>query len=270
MKSRLLKHTRNDTRSLRTNAAHQFAAAFALKIYGSNSIYSFIPKNACSTMRVALAIANQCIRDASEFLWIHENNETFRATLQDLITCDYSFVILRDPFARLASVYLDKIASKTVEAAWALHKATGRQVDLEELTFTNFVRILVRGSNRTLDPHWRAQSDFLVYETYDDYFALERLDEAATVLSEKARLPIVDARPLTKHGIAGYRLLEPDADFSATPAFEIRRLQKDAQCPHPKSLYTQESIRKVAQLYAADIRLYTDKTGCELMFEVRR
>jgi hypothetical protein len=265
MKSRLLKHTRKDVRSLRNNAAHQFAAAHALKIYLSNSIYSFIPKNACSSLRTSLAIANQCIGDAAEFPWIHENNETFCATLEDLVTSRYTFVVLRDPFARLASVYLDKVVSRT-DVVGSLHRATGRQVDLEDLTFTGFIAILAQGNHRFINEHWRPQSDFLVYENYDDYFAMERFAEAATVITERAHLPIIDARPLTKHGIGSYRLLAPDEDFSAMPAFEIRRLQRDGQCPHPRSLYREETIRKVAQLYAPDIHLYTNKTGCELMF----
>ena len=72
--------------SLASNAQHQFAARHALAIYPKNAIYTYIPKCGCSTMRYTLAVANGCIADASDADWIHENNETFRASLQQLLS----------------------------------------------------------------------------------------------------------------------------------------------------------------------------------------
>ena len=60
--SRLLKYVQSDTGNLRLNPKHQVAASHALNIYSSGAIYTFIPKNACSTMRLSLAIANGCSR----------------------------------------------------------------------------------------------------------------------------------------------------------------------------------------------------------------
>ena len=48
------------------NIGHQFAARHALNIYKSSSIYSFIPKCACSTMRLSLAKANGLIDDVKK------------------------------------------------------------------------------------------------------------------------------------------------------------------------------------------------------------
>ncbi|TAL45777.1 MAG: hypothetical protein EPN89_11775, partial [Methylovulum sp.] len=84
MKTRPFKYSSASYVNLSKNQQHQFAQGHALRIYNSNSIYSFIPKNACSTMRVSLAIANGCIADTDkldelDFNWIHNNNDTFRA-----------------------------------------------------------------------------------------------------------------------------------------------------------------------------------------------
>ena len=81
---RLFRFARTSHAGLHANARHQLAAGHALRIYHSNAIYSFIPKNACSTMRLSLAIANCCIRDAADFNWIHQNNATFSANLEAL------------------------------------------------------------------------------------------------------------------------------------------------------------------------------------------
>ena len=48
---------------LSENAEHAFAERHALNVYKSNSIYSFIPKNACSTLRLSLAVANGVVTD---------------------------------------------------------------------------------------------------------------------------------------------------------------------------------------------------------------
>ena len=62
-------------------------------------------------MRLSLAFYNGCVDDTADFGWIHSNNATFRADLASLAGASYTFVILRCPYARLASGYLDKIVA---------------------------------------------------------------------------------------------------------------------------------------------------------------
>jgi Sulfotransferase family len=262
---RLLKHTINNTLALRENAAHQFAAKHALKIFSTKAIYTFIPKNACSTLRFSLALANGCIAGPEGINWIHNNNDSFRATLDDLITSTYSFVVLRDPFARLASAYLHKIVLKSPEA-WALHNSLDRSFDLEMLSFTGFVSILGTLPRRSWNQHWRPQCDFLVYEKYDDYFCVENLAADGVTISTRAGLEIQDARPLTGHGTDQYTLCSPGACFAATPATDIRRLQMSGQCPHAQSLYTPDVVKHVRRLYNDDLELYARVIGRPLMF----
>lgn len=256
--SRLLKYARTDEVNLNSNQKHETAASHALKIYKSNSIYTFIPKNACSTMRLSLAIANCCIADASEFRWIHNNNATFRARLEDLVMARYTFVILRDPLARLASCFLDRIVSKGVPARrlWDLVKP---EHDLDDLTFAEFVDYLEDPSVRAHNMHWRPQADFLVYDRYDDYFAVENLGSCAALIAERAGIEIVDARPLTAHGLDRYRLLPASLDHSRIPLRKIARLKQGGECPDPRSLYTPAIADAVARLYADDIEVYAEK-----------
>lgn len=117
----LLRYARGEEVALSQNGAHGFAAQHALVHYTSGAVYSFIPKNACSTMRYSMAIANNCISGPEDWTWIHKNNGTFVATLPELVRAPYSFVILRCPHARLASVFLDKIVDRTPEL-WQLYR----------------------------------------------------------------------------------------------------------------------------------------------------
>jgi hypothetical protein len=264
---RLLRHARFSYASLDINSKHNFAAKHALRIYRSNSIYSFIPKNACSTMRLSLAIANCCIADVSDFNWVHQNNETFSADLEALIRADYTFVILRDPLARLASCYLDKFVAKEAPA-WHFHTSIDRTLHPDDMSFAALVESLRAEPVRNADIHWRPQTDFLVYDRYDDYFAVEQFASAALTIKQKAGLDIVDARPLTKHGLDRFRLLPPDRDYSQTPAFDIAWLHRNGETPHPRSLYTQDLAETVATIYADDMSLYADKIGRPTMMEL--
>ena len=217
-------------------------------------------------MRLSLAIANSCIPDASYIDWIHNNNDTFQASLEDLIVARYTFVILRDPFARLASCFLDKIALKAFPAQ-RLQELTRRPLNLDEITFAEFVELLGDAAVRAGNMHWRPQTDFLVYDRYDDYFGVENLGDAAAVIKNRAGLRIIDARPFTAHGLDHYALLPEWLDHSSTPVKEIARLKQGGDCPDPRSLYTTAIIDRVAaQLYADDIKLYAEKIGPSTFF----
>jgi len=251
--------------ALKHNSAHRFAANHALRLYSAGAIYSFIPKNACSTLRLSLAIANGCIESTDDFNWIHSNSTTFEADLASLITAKYTFTILRCPYARLASVYLDKIVNRDVQA-WQLVDITKRQFDVEDFTFEQFVKLLRKPSVLKGNKHWRPQTEFLVYKRYDDYFCLEDFSTAVSTLKAKIGLSIVDARSLTKHGIDGFHLVS-NKDFSNRPPSEIRQMMAAGKCPAPRALYTHDLIQTVKEIYKDDIDLYQHLFGTQnLMF----
>ena len=124
---------------LDSNVQHKFAAQHALNIYKSQSIYTFIPKCACSTMRLSLALANGLISDVKNYNWIHSNNSTFCANLSELVKAKFTFVILRNPFLRLASTYLDKIVNSTFDTARVKEKLLKKYIDLKFLLNIVFI-----------------------------------------------------------------------------------------------------------------------------------
>ena len=135
------KNTSANLNTLRQNGQHNFAMNHSMMLYKQNALYSFIPKNACSTLRLSVAITNGCINGIEQGHWIHANNQTFNATLGEAIKVDYSFVVLRCPFRRLASVFLDKFVAKEPDA-WNYRSALQRKVNLDDLTFRDFVKSL--------------------------------------------------------------------------------------------------------------------------------
>jgi hypothetical protein len=256
--TRYFKYAAAVEQNLRQNSRHQFAQNHALCAYQKNAIYTFIPKNACTTLRLSLAISNGCILDAKQINWIHDNNETFKATLSELAKAEYSFVVLRCPFSRLASTFLDKIVSRD-RVAWKFYDFIGRATPLDEITFENFVdAITKRAQLRNLDIHWRPQVDFLVYAEYDDYFSLEHFQDAVQVLKQKIDLDVFDARELTLHGTSHLQKVD-SRSFATTPAHELLAMRRSGLIPSYRSLYEKKLIDAVASAYGDDIALYKEK-----------
>ena len=50
----------------KANTKHIFAQKHAMNVYAQGAIYSLIPKNACSTMRLSIAIENGCVKEAAQ------------------------------------------------------------------------------------------------------------------------------------------------------------------------------------------------------------
>ncbi len=256
---RKFRYTSESYANLRHNGAHQFAARHALTHYVSSTVYTFIPKNACTTMRLSLAMANGMISEKSDWQWVHSNNDTFIASQGDLVTANYSFVILRCPFARLASVFMDKIVSM-MPPFWGLHKFSKEGFEPTELSFAEFVNWISNPGGPRLDIHWRPQLDFLVYSEYDDWFSLENFKEVTQVVQSRLGIDVVDARAYSKHGSDNMCLVE-NRDFSSTPIFEILSMKRDGHLPAHSTLYTEEIVNTVSRLYQADIILYKQRFG---------
>jgi hypothetical protein len=215
-------------------------------------------------MRTSLAIANGCLKDSSDFNWIHQNNDTFTASLSELAKAKYTFTILRCPFSRLLSIYLDKFLDRN-PVAWKYIDLHNRTIDMEDITFEFFVRSMAKERIRNGDIHWMPQTSFLVYEEYDDYFALEDFPRLEKELKEKIGLELVDARQLTKHGVDGYRKLSRKEPFRLGP-FELLGFKKRGSVPTIRSMYSDELVECVMRAYKTDIILYKRKIGSENLF----
>lgn len=260
-RSRLLNHTPGTLEPLVENAAHQLAQKHALVHYASKAVFTFIPKNACTSLRTSLALANGAISSVEDWTWVHKNNHTFSASLPDLATASHTAVVLRCPHKRLVSTFLDKIVSRSGEL-WTLFRKSHDTIDPDQFTFREFVDWIGKPGFLYADIHWRPQTDFFVYKTYDRVFGMHQLAQFAEFFESSTGQPFVDSRKFSGHVTS---TSEPmDGSIHAdTPLSKLTFEKSEGRLPKPATMFDEDLKQKVAKLYAKDIERYSELIGQE-------
>lgn len=221
----------------------RFSRQFALNC-GNGIVYSMIPKNACSTLRLSIAITRGFINDVSEYKWIHFTWSKLRA---ERIRGLKSFVVLRNPFDRVASVFLNKLAYLRDETVENLPNSLGG----DDISFSQFVRALQDPKTLQANVHWAPQYEFL-------FQPLHRYDLVTTIhdidhVFEWAGLQKVDARPYTQHGTDQFDTVS--GDFFNVSAKELKTMMSRGQCPTYKGMYNCELRHIIGLTYKHDFNL---------------
>jgi hypothetical protein len=240
---------------LRSNPQHNFAHTHALQIYDSGAMYSMIPKNGCTTLRLSIALANGAISDRSEWEWIHQNNDSFRPSFKDLALAAYRFAILRCPYGRLVSCFLDKIVKRTPDAQKFL-AASQIGGGLDKLTFRQFCGEMAKPLVRNSNMHWRPQVDFLVYAGYDTYFCFEDFSAIGPVLKARIGLELIDARPMARHDSSHYGSVNSSMQFADVELAQLEAMLLNGFYPAPAKFYDSHLTQSVYSAYQSDFALY--------------
>ena len=246
--------------SLAENKRHELAKSNTLVHLKSNSICTWIPKIACSTIRYSIAVDNGAITGPNDFSWIHQNNSTFAANNKELLNPSYTFVILRNPFKRLLSFFLDKICSdKSTKEDQSYALARSIFNTKNSTTFEEFVSTIYEDPSLiSKDIHTRRQCDFLVYADYSDYFKFEDFQATKEKLKEKIGLELVDTRQ--RGTIRTTFEMEELKEFNhKTTVLEANALLDMRKKPLACNMYTPEMIAKVGTIYFSDILLYSNE-----------
>jgi len=241
------------------NSKFQFAQKHALSLYSPEAIYSFIPKNGCTSLRTSIAAANGFFqyKNPSEHInWVHNNTYTFSAQLRELVTAKYTFTILRCPYSRLASLFLDKFVDKT-PVAWNFFRQTNNTANLDEISFHDFILKLQQPNLINTDIHWRKQTDFLIYENYDDYFDFDDFNTIQNTLAQKINLDTIDTRMITHHGREKYTNIS--GNFSNETTTFLKNMKCSGELPNIDSMYTDKLRKIVKELYSQDFKLIDEK-----------
>lgn len=92
----------------------------------------------------------------------------------------FKFTIVRNPYRRILSAYLDKIEKTSGSKRMIVTKLLNKQQN-DEITFSEFLDFLENGGLRQ-NGHWAPQTDFLVFpiDQYDYIGKLENLQKDLT------------------------------------------------------------------------------------------
>ena len=257
--------TKGNSSNLKTNQDHDFAIKHTLCHYKSNSICTWIPKNGCSNLRYSVSKENGAISNIDEIEWMHHNNDCFNATTKESLQADYTFIILRNPFRRLLSFFLDKLCHPQEEQSERSYQHAQEVFRFSENhSFLDFINYIWENPNSIYnDEHTRPQCDFLLYRQYDDYFALERSEEANQRIYERTGIRIDDVRD--RNSIFTSKGREYTQEItSTTQAIKIRNSLEKNKIPVIENMYSNEMIKKVASLYLQDILLYCNEINSNI------
>ena len=239
------------------NREHEFARKHTLVHLKSNTICTWIPKNSCSTLRFSIAVSNGAISGKEQVDWIHKNNASFRASNKELLSAEYAFVVLRNPFKRLLSFYCDKLCNEGEDPNdTSYDTAKSMMGTTAKTTFAEFIDTLwQRPTLKKRNGHTQDQCDFLIYNNYHDYFSVERYKDTASTIFKKTGVTLEDTRPFNSiHTTYG---CEESINLNhETPAELIGSAIKKSQKPIVRNMYTPDLIKKVGSLYLSDILLY--------------
>jgi len=136
-------------------------------------MYQSIPKCACTTIKTILLEFEGLHVDENEWKRHQKDNNKFPGAnglterqLNELFrdkTKTFKFVVVRDPYTRLASAYKDKIRMETkLRAKYWLNMIKDAAVEQgvalsAEPTFEEFVHVVSQQPVEQMDSHWRQQ-----------------------------------------------------------------------------------------------------------------
>jgi len=249
---RLIRNARLQNLKLSENELYTFSLNHTLALYDIDAIYTFIPKNACSTLRYSLALANGYLRNIEDINWIHQNTQTFVASQREIAKAKYSFIVLRCPYTRIASCFLDKVVN---EIGVKFHDSLGNQLSIN---FYEFLSYIYSQNRAKRDQHWRNQTDFLHYEQYDDYFSLEQFSEAINSLKIHG-FKVHNTQNVLKHDSTSFERIE--GNFSKMKEVELKKIREEGYVPEYKSMFGDNEIKLVKEIYRDDLDLYVNKFG---------
>ena len=230
------------------------------------ALATFIPKNGCTNLRYSFAMSNKYIQGPEDLDWIHENNSSMNASTEDIQRCNYTFVVLRNIFDRIASTFWNKFVyiSEEVPDSDRSHAVIENLFDkynAKEITFKKFVDCLwTNPLIIKIDEHLRPQSDFLLLEEYDDYFSVDDFKVMKESVESKSKFIIHDTRPFTTHTTYEYEKAESKY-YGISSIDELKVLKINKKAPRYIDFYDDEDAYKIASLYLDDIILFCTKTG---------
>ncbi len=221
-----------------------------------NILYTYIPKNACSTLKYTLGVHSGIISQKDN---PHETEHLFYcADKYALYPSNCRTVIcFREPFERILSAYLDKFARIPVQMEALAVIAYLQNRDLKKskgksISFLEFIYFLSQVSNHDLDAHWRPQIDFIFFDKYTDILCLEQLSS-----QWQQKFPQFPLLNYTKHS---HIKTKSDKYYYAVNGEQLAIEFPNRHFPNQASFMNPEIQQLFNQRFQDDLMLYQSLT----------
>ena len=235
-------------------------------------IYLPIAKNACSSLKTLMAeLGGLPPLERREDIHVKLDTERTGLLFKDLPDAEieaaltepgwFRFAVVREPFDRLQSVYIEKfVKNRAVPGQW-IHTApvVARVRDVAEpgpeemargITFAEFLGDVLSMPPEQLDPHWRPQALSFERVAYTHLYTLGALDLLAEDLSRHLGRPALlpEKNRSRETGAAGHHV-------------EGAAHMLPGDLPNPSQIDTDSFFdaglrRRVEHVFAADLTLH--------------
>ena len=260
---------------------YSFASKHALLHQKSGAIITYVPKNACSSIKASL-LCDAFGYEKQEFMGIangglHLATGMLLAPPSAIFGAKRSYVLLRNPMERVVSVFCDKFLSKWREAKLfamvalnipphkidQLSQEEALRVDqfISSLTFLDFLGYLKEPRMLNLDPHWRPQQHFILYRDYTYCGSMRRMEEFIDVLGQDIGVEWLDSRQFMKHGRDQHGSISRDEAWKI-PVRELAE-QKNVQkrLPSSESMLGDACRQLIRDIYRDDFTYLDNQFG---------
>jgi len=230
------------------------------------AVYCSIPKNACTlfkTMMVEHSELKESFELSGETIHRFLSQRARDVGVHHLLDCldsdeYFKFVVLRAPFERLVSGYLDKFAKHerpepfVQEVIMSVQHSLGTQRDVEQsITFEQFVDYLVRTPDEQLNDHWKPQTNFVASVGFDFVGQFESLDAVRNLIEQTLNIDI--SENVSAHATQYYHFEENKEGFHSLSPHQLRNLPG---LPTASNLLTSCLQSKLCSRFPQEIAMY--------------
>jgi hypothetical protein len=227
--------------------------------------YKELTKFALSTQRGVAEGVNDYVHDLHRYV---RHNLTLgnysRKETRKIINSEqyFKFTVVRDPWKRLTSAYLNKLvdvdnpdellpSARTVIEGFYAMKCLKPDYE-KSITFRQFLDYIAATEERYLDVHWKTQNAFLENIKLDFVGKLETLSDDFEYI--KRRINLKENLVLPKQNVTNYeKAVDSPYNYADLYPKELKQLERR---PNYQSYYTSDLVDLVKQRYKCDFERF--------------
>jgi hypothetical protein len=167
----------------------------------------------------------------------------------------YSLAVVRNPYDRVVSAFVDKFCTAEVGAGWVQGAIRAAREDARKglsLSFEQFVRYITSVPDELCDRHWRSQTFTLAGRKLSKLVRVEELERDMIEVSRA--LSLATSPALRRDQARVYRHVSGDSgSFSGVSNYEIMMFREAHRTyPSKEAFWTAELKELVAARFASD------------------